>query len=76
MTQLDIVKAFLDDADIQAKYNLPAAEAAQVTMSSQHGTDAQLLVGLIRHFVSVTEDASTINLAANRLNAHLENVLR
>lgn len=76
MTQLDIVKAFLEDADIQQKYSLTPDEVAQVTMSSQHGPDAQILVGLIRQMVHVVENGSTVNLAANRLNAHLETVLR
>ena len=76
MTQLDIVKSFLEDSDIQQKYGLTPDEVAQVTMSSQHSPDAQLLVGLIRQMVRVVEDGSTVNLAANRLNAHLETALR
>ena len=76
MTQLDIIKSFLEDFDIQQKYGLTPDEVAQVTMSSQHSPDAQLLVGVIRQMVRVVEDGSTVNLAANRLNAHLETALR
>ncbi len=78
MTQLDIVKAFLEDADIQTKYHIAPDEVAQLTMTSQQqNADAQLLVGLIRQMASVAGDSgTTINLAASRLNAHLETALR
>lgn len=77
MTRIDIVKAFLEDADIQQKYGLSADEVAKMTMSSQHNSDAQVLVSLIRQMVNVVEDSgTTVNLAASRLNAHLENALR
>lgn len=77
MTQIDIVKAFLEDTDIQQKYSLTPDEVAQMTMSSQYNSDAQVLVSLIRQMVNVVEDSgTTVNLAASRLNAHLENALR
>ncbi|GAB2564772.1 hypothetical protein [Spirosoma areae] len=77
MTQIDIVKAFLEDADIQQKYSLTPDEVTQMTMSSQHNAEAQVLVSLIRQMVNVVEDSgTTVNLAASRLNAHLENALR
>lgn len=76
MTQLDIVKAFLEDADIQQKYGLMPDVVAQMTMSSTYSPDTQVMVGLIRQMVSVVESGSTVNLAVNRLNAHLETALR
>lgn len=77
MTQLDLVKSFLEDAEIQQKYGLTPDEVAQMTMTSEYNPDAQLLVSLIRQLVNVVEDAgTTVNLAASRLNAHLENALR
>lgn len=77
MTQLDLVRSFLEDAEIQQKYGLTPDDVAQMTMTSQYNPDAQVLVSLIRHMVSVVEDDSTtVNSAASRLNAHLENALR
>lgn len=77
MTQLDLVKSFLEDAAIQERYGLTPDDVAQMTMTSQYNPDAQVLVSLIRHMVSVVEDDNTtVNLAASRLNAHLENALR
>lgn len=77
MTQLDIVKSFLEDADIQEKYGLTPNEVSQMTLTSQHNAKAQVLVALVRQMVHVVEDNSTTtNLAASRLNAHLENALR
>ena len=77
MTQLDLVKSFLADADIQQKYGLTPDDVAQMTMTSQYNPNAQVLVSLIRQLVNVVEDdGTTINLAASRLNAHLENILR
>ena len=77
MTQLDLVKSFLEDADIQQKYNLTPDDVAQMTMTSQYNPNARVLVDLIRQMVNVVEDDNTtVNLAASRLNAHLENALR
>ena len=77
MTQLDLVKSFLEDTEIQEKYGLTADDVAQMTMSSEYNPNAQVLVSLIRQMMSVMEDSSTtVNLAASRLNAHLENALR
>ena len=75
MTQLDLVKSFLEDAEIQQKYGLTPNDISQMTLTSQHNADAQVLVGLIRQMVNVVEDGSTSNLAANRLNAHLNTTL-
>lgn len=77
MTQLDIVKSFLEDTDIQQKYDLTPGDVSQMTLTSQHNANAQVLVSLVRQMVNVVEDAgTTTNLAASRLNAHLENALR
>ena len=77
MTQLDLVKSFLEDAEIQQKYGLSPDDVAQMIMSSEYNPTAQVLVSLIRQLVNVVEDSgTTVNLAASRLNAHLENTLR
>lgn len=77
MTQLDIVKAFLNDAEIQEKYGLTAADVAQLTMQSHYKPETQVLVGLIRRMVTEVEDQSkTVNVAASVLNNTLENTLR
>lgn len=77
MTQIDLVKSFLEDTEIQQKYGLNPTEVAHMTMSSQHNSEAQIFVSLIRQMISVVEDSSTtVNLAASRLNANLENALR
>jgi pilus assembly protein TadC len=77
MTQLDLVKSFLEDTEIQQKYGLSPADVVQMTMNSQYNSDTQVLVSLIRQMVSVVEDSgTTVNLAASRLNLHLENALR
>ena len=77
MTQLDLVKSFLEDADIQDKYGLTPDDVAKMTMSSEYNPKAQILVSLIRQMMNVMEDSgTTVNLAASRLNAHLENALR
>lgn len=75
MTQLDIVKSFLEDSEIQEKYGLTPNDVSQMTLTSQHNADAQVLVGLVRQMVNVVEDGSTPNLSANRLNAHLNATL-
>ncbi len=76
MTQLDIVKSFLEDADIQEKYGLTPADVAQMTLTSQHNAKAQVLVSLIRQMVNVMGDKSTTTtLAASRLYAHLNTTL-
>ena len=72
MTQLELVKAFLEDAEIQEKYGLTPNDVSQMTMTSQHNAKAQVLVGLIRQMVNVVEDRNTTpNVAASRLHAHL-----
>lgn len=77
MTQLEIVKSFLEDTDIQAKYGLTPDDVAQMTMTTQYNANAQVLVGLIRQMVNVVEDKTkTTNVAAAVLNNHLENALR
>ncbi len=77
MTQLDLVKAFLEDAEIQQKYDLTPNDVAKMTMTSEYNPAAQILVSLIRQLVNVVEDAgTTTNLAAARLNAHLKTTLR
>ena len=77
MTQLDIVKAFLQDAEIQEKYGLTPAEADQMTTQSQYTGKAQILVNLVRRMVMEVEDQSkTVNIAASVLNQTLETALR
>ena len=77
MTQLDITKAFLEDAEIQAKYGLTPADVAQMTMQSHYKPDTQVLVGLIRRMVAEVEDHSkSVNVAASVMNSTLENSLR
>lgn len=77
MTQLDLVKSFLEDTAIQEKYGLTPTDVAQMTMTTQYNANAQVLVGLIRQLVNVVEDTGiTPSSAASRLNAHLENALR
>ena len=44
MTQLDIVKAFLQDTEIQEKYGLTPADIDQMTTQSQFNGDTQILV--------------------------------
>ena len=76
MTEIEILKAFLEDSEIQEKYGLSPMEVTQMTMSSRHDADAQVLVDLIRRMIREVEDKSkTVNVAAAVLNAHLENVL-
>ncbi len=77
MTQLDIVKAFLEDAEIQEKYGLTPADVAQMTMQSQYKSETQVLVGLIRRMVREVEDqGKSVNVAASLMNNSLENTLR
>lgn len=77
MTQLDIVKAFLQDPDIQQKYALTPGEVDQMTMQSQPNANAQVIVNLIRRMVQEVEDQTkTVNVAASVMNQTLENALR
>ena len=77
MTQLDIVKAFLQDTEIQEKYGLTPAEVDQMTTQSQYNGDAQLVVSLIRRMVMDVEDKSKTPLvAASAMNNLLETTLR
>ena len=77
MTQLDIIKAFLQDTEIQQKYGLTPAEVNQMTMQSQFSEDAQVLVSLIRRMVMDVEDKSKTPLvAASAMNNLLETTLR
>ena len=77
MIQLDIVKAFLQDAEIQEKYGLTPADVDQMTTQSQYSGKAQLLVNLVRRMVMEVEDQSkTVNIAASVLNQTLETALR
>lgn len=76
MTQLDIVKAFLQDAEIQQKYGLTAHEVDQITSTSQHAPKAQVLVNLVRRMVKEVEDPTkTVTVAASVLNQTLTNSL-
>ena len=76
MTQLDIVKAFLQDAEIQEKYGLTPAEVDQISLVSQHAPKAQILVNLIRRMVNEVEDPTkTVIVAASVLNQTLTNTL-
>lgn len=77
MTQLDVVKAFLNDETIQAKYNLTLDDVTQLTMTTQFNGEANTFVNLVRQLVSVTDDSGAlVTTAAQRLNAHLETALR
>lgn len=77
MTQLDIVKAFLQDAEIQEKYGLTPAEVDQMTTQSQFNGDTQILVSLIRRMVMDVEDKmKTPLVAAAAMNNLLETTLR
>jgi predicted RNA-binding protein with PIN domain len=77
MTQLDIVKAFLQDTAIQEKYGLTPADIDQMTMQSQYTAKAQTLINLIRRMVAEVEDQSkTVNVVASVLNQTLETTLR
>lgn len=77
MTQLDIVKAFLQDTDIQQKYGLTPEEVDRLTMQSQPNASAKLLVDLIKRMVQDVEDRTkTVNAAASAMNLTLENAIR
>lgn len=76
MTQLDIVKSFLEDSDIQSTYGLRPDDVAQMTLTSHYNADAQVLVGLVRQMVNAVDDGSTPNLAASRLSAYLNTTLQ
>lgn len=77
MTQIDIVKAFLQDAEIQQKYHLLPDEVSRMTLQSQPNADAKVLVDLIKRMVQDVEDKSiTVNVAAATMNKTLENALR
>jgi hypothetical protein len=77
MIEPDIVKAFLQDAEIQEKYGLTSAEVDQMTTQSQFKGDAQILVSLIRRMVMDVEDKSKTTLvAASAMNNLLETTLR
>lgn len=76
MTQLDIVKAFLQDAEIQQKYGLMPDEVDQITLVSQHAPKAQVLVNLVRRMVDEVENPTkTVTVAASVLNQTLNNSL-
>ncbi len=77
MTQLDIVKAFLQDAEIQQKYGLTPADINQMTTQTQFKEEAQVLVSIIRRMVMDVEDKSKTPLvAASAMNNLLETTLR
>lgn len=77
MTQLDIVKAFLQDTEIQEKYGLTPADIDQMTTQSQFNGDTQILVSLIRRMVMDVEDKmKTPLVAAAAMNNLLETTLR
>lgn len=77
MTQLDIVKAFLQDTAIQKKYGLTPDEVTQMTLQSPPNASTNVLIDLIKRMVQDVEDNSkTINAAAATMNLTLENVLR
>ena len=77
MTQLNIVKAFLEDADIQQKYGLTPDVVAEMTMTSKYSPDPQVFVSLVRQMVTVVEDQSkTVNMVGSILNQTLETALR
>lgn len=77
MTQLDIVKAFLQDPDIQQKYGLTPDEVSRMTLQTQPNESAKILVDLIKRMVQDVEDTTkTPNAAAATMNLTLENALR
>ncbi len=77
MTQIDIVKAFLQDSIIQEQYSLTADEVSRMDLQTQPGTEAKVLVDLIKRMVQDVEDKSkTINAVASTMNLTLENALR
>lgn len=77
MTQLDIVKAFLEDPIIQQKYGLTSRDITEMTMNSTYNRDTQVIVNLVRRLVAEIDDKSkTVNLVAAALNQNLENALR
>lgn len=77
MTQIEIVKAFLQDPQIQQKYSLTPDDVNRMTLQSQPNAEAKILVDLIKRMVQDVEDKSiTINVAAATMNRTLENALR
>ena len=77
MLQIDLIKSFLKDEEIQKKYGLTPSDVAQMSMTSKYPPETQTFVNLVTQMVKEVEDqATTTNSAAARLNAHLENALR
>lgn len=77
MIQLDVLRAFLDDANIQEKYGITAEQVAQMTLSTPFTGEAGTFIDLVRRMVKEVEDQNTTtNAVASRLNAYLENTLR
>jgi hypothetical protein len=77
MTQLELVKAFLQDPEIGEKYDLTPADLEQMTPQSTYAGKTQVFVQLVRRMVAEVEDQSkTVNTAAAVLNQTLETALR
>jgi hypothetical protein len=77
MLQIELIKSFLQDDEIQKKYGLTPHDVEQMSMTTKFHPQAQYLVNLIKQLVKEVDDqGTTTNSAAARLNAHLENALR
>lgn len=77
MTQLDIVKSFLQDTEIGEKYGLSPTDLAQMTLQSQYTGKTQVLVQLVRRMAEEMEknQPATPNVVASILNKTLETAL-
>ncbi|TLV00340.1 hypothetical protein [Dyadobacter luticola] len=77
MLQIELIKSFLKDDEIQKKYGLTPTDVDQMSMTSKFSLETQTFVNLVTQMVKEVEDQNTTtNSAAARLNAHLENALR
>ncbi len=73
MNRIEVLRALLDDEEIQKKYSLSKEEIANIDLSKSHQND---FVALLQHATSLIEnDTYTINTAASNLNSFLDNRL-
>ena len=74
MNKIEIIKTFLRDPELMAKYGITSDDIDALTLS---GTSSNPIVALLQQAVTIIENETyTVNTAAANLNSFLENRLR
>jgi hypothetical protein len=71
--QIETLKTFLSDPEIQAQYGIDKEKVKSITMTSPENN---IMVVLIKELIIKQAEANSNNIAASQLNTLLDNRLK